>query len=340
MPDDHASSPSQCRSATAGDGRRGGSACCCRCRCPRRSIIWPRRAHRRPSPAPLCACRSGSAASPAWSGTGRATSFRVERLKPIIETLPAPRAAARAAPLCRARRRLHDGAARRGAAHDDERPRGAAAAAPAAALRGLPGRHRGTRRTAKRKAPDRRRGGGCSSCLRDGPPMTAAELARLAGCGAGRRSRPRCRGPRRGAIRPGRAARNRRRPTGACPARRSRPTSRPRRSGWSASVEAGGFAVTVLDGVTGSGKTETYFAALAAALAAGTAGPGAAAGDRPRRAVARALPRALRRRFRRNGTPISARPSAATPGGPSPPAGRGSSSAPARRCSCLSPSSA
>ena len=35
------------------------------------------------------------------------------------------------------------------------------------------------------------------------------------------------------------------------------------------SVEAGGFAVTVLDGVTGSGKTETYFAALAAALANG-----------------------------------------------------------------------
>ena len=34
-------------------------------------------------------------------------------------------------------------------------------------------------------------------------------------------------------------------------------------------VAAGGFKVTVLDGVTGSGKTETYFAALAAALAAG-----------------------------------------------------------------------
>ena len=32
---------------------------------------------------------------------------------------------------------------------------------------------------------------------------------------------------------------------------------------------AGGFAVTVLDGVTGSGKTETYFAAIAAALVAG-----------------------------------------------------------------------
>jgi primosomal protein N' (replication factor Y) (superfamily II helicase) len=34
-------------------------------------------------------------------------------------------------------------------------------------------------------------------------------------------------------------------------------------------VDAGGFSVTVLDGVTGSGKTETYFAAIAAALAAG-----------------------------------------------------------------------
>jgi primosomal protein N' (replication factor Y) len=36
-----------------------------------------------------------------------------------------------------------------------------------------------------------------------------------------------------------------------------------------AAVEAGGFSVTLLDGVTGSGKTETYFAAIAAALAAG-----------------------------------------------------------------------
>ena len=36
-----------------------------------------------------------------------------------------------------------------------------------------------------------------------------------------------------------------------------------------AGVEDGGFSVTVLDGVTGSGKTETYFAAIAAALAAG-----------------------------------------------------------------------
>ena len=34
-------------------------------------------------------------------------------------------------------------------------------------------------------------------------------------------------------------------------------------------VEGGGFRVTLLDGVTGSGKTETYFAAIAAALAQG-----------------------------------------------------------------------
>src|SRR5438094_9081437 len=33
-------------------------------------------------------------------------------------------------------------------------------------------------------------------------------------------------------------------------------------------VREGGFSATVLDGVTGSGKTETYFAAIAAALAA------------------------------------------------------------------------
>ncbi|HEV2302640.1 MAG TPA: primosomal protein N' [Stellaceae bacterium] len=36
-----------------------------------------------------------------------------------------------------------------------------------------------------------------------------------------------------------------------------------------ARVEAGGFGVTLLDGVTGSGKTETYFAAIAAVFAQG-----------------------------------------------------------------------
>jgi primosomal protein N' (replication factor Y) len=36
-----------------------------------------------------------------------------------------------------------------------------------------------------------------------------------------------------------------------------------------ARIEAGGFGVALLDGVSGAGKTETYFAAVAAALAAG-----------------------------------------------------------------------
>ncbi len=34
-------------------------------------------------------------------------------------------------------------------------------------------------------------------------------------------------------------------------------------------VTAGGFSVTLIDGVTGSGKTEVYFEAVAAAIAAG-----------------------------------------------------------------------
>src|SRR5690606_28024225 len=36
-----------------------------------------------------------------------------------------------------------------------------------------------------------------------------------------------------------------------------------------AQVEEGGFSTTLIDGVTGSGKTEVYFEAVAAALRAG-----------------------------------------------------------------------
>ena len=56
---------------------------------------------------------------------------------------------------------------------------------------------------------------------------------------------------------------------------------------------AGGYSVTLLDGVTGSGKTEVYFEAVAAALKAGQAGAHPAAGDRAHRR----FPRALRARF-------------------------------------------
>ena len=62
--------------------------------------------------------------------------------------------------------------------------------------------------------------------------------------------------------------------------RDSAPTSRRPRLCCAAAVEAGHFSVTLLDGVTGSGKTEVYFEAVAAALSARQAGADPSAGDR------------------------------------------------------------
>ena len=60
-----------------------------------------------------------------------------------------------------------------------------------------------------------------------------------------------------------------------------------------------GFDPVLLDGVTGSGKTEVYFEAIAECLRAGQAGARPAARNRADRAVPQALRGALRLRARR-----------------------------------------
>lgn len=113
-----------------------------------------------------------------------------------------------------------------------------------------------------RLSPQRRR---CLAELADGPPRSMIELARAAGCGSGvvkglieggfaewietSFSRP----PEPDWKRPGPAF-----------------SPEQRRAAEELSARArGGFSVTLLEGVTGSGKTEVYFEAIAAALAAG-----------------------------------------------------------------------
>jgi primosomal protein N' (replication factor Y) len=103
--------------------------------------------------------------------------------------------------------------------------------------------------------------------LADGPPRPVSELARMAGCGTG---------VVRGLIDRGFLARV------ALPSQQSRQLPDWRRVGpilssdqdaaaqlLARKVAADAFSVTLLDGVTGSGKTEVYFAAVAAALERG-----------------------------------------------------------------------
>jgi primosomal protein N' (replication factor Y) len=114
-------------------------------------------------------------------------------------------------------------------------------------------------------SPARRR---VLAALRDGLPMVPAELARIAGCGPGVVRELFAAG----LLEERFAAAE---PPGIDPPdwRLSGPDLSPDQSAAArrliGAVDTGEFSVNVLDGVTGSGKTETYFAALAAALARG-----------------------------------------------------------------------
>ena len=104
--------------------------------------------------------------------------------------------------------------------------------------------------------------------LRDGPPLPAMEIARLAGCGTGVIRDMAARGLVEERLVAAAAS-------GPSPLdwRKSgielTPDQSAAASHLAGRVEARGFGVTLLDGVTGSGKTEAYFAAIAAALRAG-----------------------------------------------------------------------
>jgi primosomal protein N' (replication factor Y) len=114
-------------------------------------------------------------------------------------------------------------------------------------------------------SPARRR---VLALLGDGPALPAAALARAVGCGvgvvhgllaAGLAEEIRVAAPPRDAPQPDWRL--------AGPS--LSPDQRAAADRLVERIKTGGFAVTVLDGVTGSGKTETYFAAIAAALEKG-----------------------------------------------------------------------
>jgi primosomal protein N' (replication factor Y) len=103
--------------------------------------------------------------------------------------------------------------------------------------------------------------------LADGPPRPAAEIANEAGCGpAVIRAMADA-----GVLLPvpmrplGRFAA----PDGTLPGPILSPFQREAADDLAGKVAAGGYSCTLLDGVTGSGKTEVYFEAVAAALRAG-----------------------------------------------------------------------
>src|SRR5215472_7213264 len=112
--------------------------------------------------------------------------------------------------------------------------------------------------------PTRRR---VLKALQDGPPAPAADVARRAACGAGVVRALAELGLLDTVALPSRPAAARpdwRRPGAALSSAQQIAADE-----LVAKVRQGGFSVTLLDGVTGSGKTEVYFAAIAAALERG-----------------------------------------------------------------------
>ncbi|HZU91944.1 MAG TPA: primosomal protein N', partial [Stellaceae bacterium] len=203
-----------------------------------------------------------------WDGAADGDGPSPARLKPVLETLPTP-------PLRPELRRFVErvalytmappGAVLRMAMSVAEAllppPPRRACAPTTAGLAALAG--------AAKLTPARRR---VLERLREAGTMPAAELARRAECGVG---------VVRGLLAAGLVGERRIAAETPVPAGAELPpdwrTRGPALSADQAAaarrliarIEAGGFSVTLLDGVSGAGKTETYFAAVAAALAAG-----------------------------------------------------------------------
>jgi primosomal protein N' (replication factor Y) len=201
------------------------------------------------------------------SGEESGSAVPVERLKPITEILPTPKLRPelrRFVERVAAYTLSAPGAVLRMAMSVEEAllpppPRLVCAATPAG-LAALAEPSPQTPLTAARRR--------VLETLRDGSAWSVAEAARRAGCGAG---------VVRGLIAAGHVGERlmpgepRPLPQGAWDAAGPK-LSPDQEAAASRLVErtgAGGFSVTVLDGVTGSGKTETYFAAIAAALVGG-----------------------------------------------------------------------
>ena len=255
-----------------------------------------------------------------------------KKLKTITARSPTCRRCRPVAALCRMDRALHARAARHGGAHDDGRrapcssrskPRFGVDAATTA------------RREPPRMTPARKR---ALEIAADGLIRAKAALAAEAAMLDRRHRRPgRGRHAGRGGdprAAPARA-RSRATPRPTSPTRRPAPCMRMR-----AAADGGSFSVTLLDGVTGSGKTEVYFEAVARTPGEGAAGADHAARDRAHQPVHGPLHRALRLPAGRMAFGAVVGPSAAAPGAPRPTGRRASWSAPARRCSCPSRSSA